>query len=85
MARRSANEIRAILDGLPDLVERVQETRDVILGNLVMVGEIPAPTFEEQDRIEFLMQRFSECGMQNCSSDEVGNGVGRCPGTDGVI
>ncbi|MFW6367406.1 MAG: peptidase dimerization domain-containing protein [bacterium] len=73
-----------ILDALPDLVERVKETRDVILGNLVMLGEIPAPTFDEGDRIEFLMQRFSECGMQNCSTDEVGNGVGVLPGTDGT-
>lgn len=83
MAQNSSQERQTILDGLPDLVERVKETRDVILGNLVMLGEIPAPTFDEDDRIEFLMQRFSECGMQNCSTDEVGNGVGVLPGTDG--
>ncbi len=83
MARNSSLELQTILDGLPDLVERVKETRDVILGNLVMLGEIPAPTFDESDRIDFLMQRFSECGMQNCSTDEVGNGVGVLPGTDG--
>lgn len=83
MARRVSKEVEAVLEALPDYVERMRDIRDVILGNLVMLGEIPAPTFDEEERVQFLMQRFSECGMQNCSTDEVGNGVGIIPGEDG--
>mgnify|MGYP006276805565 CR=1 FL=1 len=82
MARRASEQVEAILDELPKFIERARECRDLILGNLVMLGEIPAPTFKEEDRVEFLMQRFSECGLQNCSTDETGNGVGVIPGED---
>jgi tripeptide aminopeptidase len=57
--------------------------RDIILANAVMIGEIPAPTFYEDQRIRFVEDRFSECGLQNCSTDEVGNGFGVLNGSSG--
>ncbi len=57
--------------------------REIILANLVMMGEIPAPTFHEQARIDFLQQRFTESGLHNVSCDEVGNGAAVLPGTEG--
>lgn len=75
---------------IPDLQEFVarlpaslQGYREIILANLVMIGEIPAPTFHERARIDFLQQRFTESGLQNVSSDEVGNGAAVLPGTSG--
>jgi di/tripeptidase len=75
---------------IPDLQEFVarlpaslQGYREIILANLVMIGEIPAPTFHERARIDFLQQRFTESGLQNVSSDEVGNGAAVLPGTEG--
>ena len=53
-----------------------EELRDLLLAHLVMIGEIPAPTFEEEKRIEFLCQRFSDANLQQCSTDEVGNALG---------
>lgn len=41
-----------------------------------MAGEIPAPTFEEDERIEFLLNRFKEAELDKNSVDEVGNGIG---------
>ena len=74
----------------PDLQEFVarlpaslQGYRELILANLVMIGEIPAPTFQEQARIDFLPQRFTESGLHNVCSDEVGNGVAVLPGSEG--
>ncbi len=55
--------------------------REMLLANLIMLGEIPAPTFSENKRIKFLQQRFTECGLQNCSIDEVGNGLAILPGS----
>lgn len=75
------------ISGLQEFVVRLpaslQGDREIILANLVMIGEIPAPTFHEQARIDFLQQRFTESGLQNVSSDEVGNGAAVLPGTEG--
>ena len=57
--------------------------REMLLANLVMIGEIPAPTFHESRRIDFLRQRFNECNLHNCSTDDVGNGLGILPGKSG--
>ncbi len=69
---------------LPELVQKIGSLKETILANLVMLGEISAPTFNEERRVSFLMQRFSECGLQSCSTDEIGNGVGIIPGADGT-
>jgi len=45
-----------------------------------MISEVPAPTFGEQNRINLIQQRFSESGLQNCSTDEAGNALGVIPG-----
>nr|WP_286670595.1 M20/M25/M40 family metallo-hydrolase [Fodinibius salsisoli] len=46
-----------------------------------MVGEIPAPTFEKEDRIEFLLNRFKEAEIAHNSVDEAGNGIGILEGS----
>jgi len=78
------------IDGQADTLSSVRRlpsllkgSREVLLANLVMIGEIPAPTFDEGRRIDFLAQRFTECGLDNCSRDEVGNGLAMLPGTEG--
>ena len=60
-----------------------EELRDLLLSYLVMIGETPAPTFEEEERIEFLCQRFAEANLQQCSTDEVGNALAVLPGEKG--
>ncbi len=72
--------VEEIISDLPAVREVCLSLRETLLANLVMLGEIPAPTFKEEDRINFLLQRFSECGLNNTSSDEHGNGLGILPG-----
>lgn len=72
-----------ILEQLPAIHSRIHELRETILADVVMIGEIPAPTFHEERRVEFLINRFTESGLQNCSTDEVGNALGILPGTSG--
>jgi len=76
-------QLGGILAELPRFRDAARDLADMILANLVMLGEIPAPTFGEETRIHMLQQRFSECGLQNVSTDETGNGLGILPGTDG--
>ncbi len=77
---RAYNSIEEIIRDLPAIREVCVSLRETLLANLVMLGEIPAPTFGEEARVNFLMQRFSECGLQNTSSDECGSGFGMLPG-----
>lgn len=73
----------AILDTLPRYRTRIEELSEIMLANLVMIAEIPAPTFSEHDRMEFVLGRLNEYALLNCSTDEVGNGVGILPGAVG--
>lgn len=69
-----------LLKQLPECEKKILACRDIVLANLAMFAEIPAPTFGEKQRAEFLSQRFSEHGLQNPSVDEKGNAVGILPG-----
>lgn len=80
---RTAVDPQASMLGLVRRIPALLEgARDTLLANLIMTAEVPAPPFDESDRINFLKQRFTECGLQNCSSDEVGNGLAILPGRD---
>jgi len=57
--------------------------RDILLADLIRFGEIPAPTFAEEQRIRFLADRFMEIGLDNVSIDAVGNGMGIVSGREG--
>ena len=74
------SEIRSQLEVYRNAAESI---REILLANAVMIGEIPAPTFHEDQRVRFIEDRFSECGLQNCSTDEVGNGFGILNGEAG--
>ncbi|VGO12728.1 hypothetical protein PDESU_01282 [Pontiella desulfatans] len=74
------SNIDEILKQLPKLPEKLAGIQETLLANLIMLSEIPAPTFEEAARVELLLQRMVECGLHNVSIDEAGNGVGIIPG-----
>ena len=74
--------LEEIIASLPDISSKVEEFREIILANLAMLGEIPSPTFHEEQRIAFLLNRFTELGL-NASADEVGNGIAIIEGKKG--
>lgn len=74
--------VEEIIADLPEIRDVCVTLRETLLANLVMLGEIPSPTFGEEARMNFLVQRFSECGLQNTSIDERGSGFGILSGTD---
>ncbi len=71
-----------ILDALPDYERNMQDLIEILLANLVMLAEIPAPTFHEQRKRDFLLERFNEYQLQNCSTDEAGNALAIYPGEE---
>lgn len=65
-----------ILDLMPALPQKMIGIQETLIANLIMLSEIPSPTFEEAARVKLLLQRMDECGLHNVSTDEAGNGVG---------
>ncbi len=65
-----------ILENLPDYNRATRDIQDILLTNLVMIGEIPAPTFGEQKRISLLEQRMGNVTSVECSIDDHGNLIG---------
>lgn len=78
-----AYSFKKILDSLDPIREQARELKEIVLANLVMFGEIPAPTFREEKRIDFLIDRFKEAELDQVSVDEGGNGIGILKGTKG--
>ncbi len=60
--------------------EALTPLRERLLANLVMIAQIPAPTGRESQRVQFLLDRFTEEGLSDACSDEAGNAVGRLTG-----
>jgi acetylornithine deacetylase/succinyl-diaminopimelate desuccinylase-like protein len=56
-----------------DLVSRVVE-------RAIQIQQIPAPTFQEQKRAEFVRDLFVAEGLNDICMDETGNVLGRFPG-----
>ncbi len=81
-ASPSTDTFDSILELLPHLVETTASIKESLLTNLIMIGEIPAPTFAEEQRVSFLQDRFNECYLENCSTDEKNNVFGVLPGTE---
>ncbi|MBT8042067.1 MAG: hypothetical protein KJN98_02760, partial [Pontiella sp.] len=80
--KKEFSDMNEILELLPELRTQLGDIQETLIANLIMLSEIPSPTFEEAARIKLLQQRLLESGLQNVSSDEAGNGVGIIPGKD---
>ncbi len=83
MAEAETQTSEEIRTSLRQYRKAARELNDILLTNLVMIGEVPSPTFGEEMRVRLLEDRFAMCGLDNCSTDEVGNALGILPGSDG--
>jgi acetylornithine deacetylase/succinyl-diaminopimelate desuccinylase-like protein len=78
-----AEDFNVILNELDDYVLKISELKDIFLANLVMLSEIPSPTFGEEKRRDFILERFTEYELQHCSIDEKSNALAVIPGKTG--
>jgi tripeptide aminopeptidase len=75
--------LSAILENLPGTIEKIRTRRDSFLTDAVLLGEIPSPTYGEEERIRAVMDRFRENGLHLPLVDEFGNASAQLPGTEG--
>jgi len=78
-----AQNFEEILSNLDYYKEKIVNLKDIFLANLVMLNEIPAPTFLEEERRNFILERFTDYELQNCSVDEKSNALAVIPGKTG--
>ncbi|WP_319409968.1 hypothetical protein [uncultured Desulfosarcina sp.] len=64
------------LDVLPTFVDQIRKIREIIISNIVLIGQVSAPTFYERRRAECLVERLADFHVDECSIDDFGNPIG---------
>lgn len=63
------------------LVERAEQSLPVLIEEVIAVCQIPAPTFAEQERGDYVERRMRELGLEEVHRDHAGNVIGRLRGS----
>lgn len=63
------------LDVLPTFVDRIRKISEIIISNIVLIGQVPAPTFYERRRAECLVERLIDFQVDECNIDDFGNPI----------
>jgi acetylornithine deacetylase/succinyl-diaminopimelate desuccinylase-like protein len=69
------------LKDLPKWAEMVRSMKEIIITNIVLTGQVPAPTYHEQERADLFMERLSELQIDECTTDDYNNPIGIIRGT----
>ena len=69
------------LENLPALVDEIRAIKDIIITNIVLIGQTPAPTFKEKRRGIVFMDRMAEFGVDEVTTDGYRNPIGIIRGT----
>lgn len=69
------------LKTLPNLVDEIKAVQDIIITNIVLIGQTPAPTFKEKRRSTVFMERLAEFGVDEVTTDGYRNPIGIIRGT----
>jgi hypothetical protein len=70
------NEASPEIDRIPDYIEGIEAIMETILTNIVLLGQIPAPTFQEHNRTAALLDRLAEFQVDECTTDGYQNPIG---------
>ena len=57
--------LSGLLDQIPERIKTISEKRDSFLTDTVLLGEIPSPTYGEDERIRAVVDRFRENGLSS--------------------
>ncbi|MBW2192356.1 MAG: M20/M25/M40 family metallo-hydrolase [Deltaproteobacteria bacterium] len=66
---------------LPGFVETIKSMKETIMANIVLIGQIPSPTFKEKRRTTVFMERLADFQVDECTTDGYRNPVGIIRGT----
>ena len=64
------------IENLPAFVEAIKSIKETIITNIVLVGQTPAPTFKEKNRIAVFLERMADFQVDECSTDGYRNPIG---------
>jgi acetylornithine deacetylase/succinyl-diaminopimelate desuccinylase-like protein len=70
------------LEQLPGLVDRIRSLREIIITNIVLIGQTSAPTFREKKRSKLFMERLAEFQVDEITTDGYRNPIGIIRGKD---
>jgi acetylornithine deacetylase/succinyl-diaminopimelate desuccinylase-like protein len=70
------------LENLPALVDDIRAIKDIIITNIVLIGQTPAPTFKEKRRSTVFMDRLAEFGVDEVTTDGYRNPIGIIRGAE---
>jgi tripeptide aminopeptidase len=73
--------MESYLDHIPEFVDKIKTIKESILTNVVLLGQIPAPTFQEQERTVSFLERLAASRVDECTTDSYGNPIGIIRGT----
>ncbi len=76
-------DMETIVAALPRIREAARGMQEIVLANLVAIGEVAAPRGQEAARVRMFLERGAECGLQSASADGAGNGLALLPGREG--
>ncbi|MBT8374012.1 MAG: M20/M25/M40 family metallo-hydrolase [Desulfobacterales bacterium] len=66
---------------LPSFVDEIESIKETIIANIVLIGQVPAPTFKEKRRAGIFLDRLVECRADECTTDGYRNPIGIIRGT----
>jgi len=66
---------------LPAFVDAIRSIKEIIIANIVLLGQIPSPTFHEKRRTHLFMERLVEAQVDECSTDGYRNPIGIIKGS----
>jgi len=69
------------IDQLPAFAETIKSIKEIIIANIVFIGQVPSPTFKEKKRTAIFMERLSEAQVDECTTDGYRNPIGIISGT----
>lgn len=66
---------------LTSFVDEIESIKETIITNIVLIGQVPAPTFKEKRRAGIFLDRLVECRADECTTDGYRNPIGIIRGT----
>jgi len=69
------------LEKIPFMINAIKAIKEIVIANIVLIGQVPSPTFKEEKRTRIFMERLAEAQVDECTTDEYGNPIGIIKGT----
>ncbi|MGD2271840.1 MAG: M20/M25/M40 family metallo-hydrolase [Desulfobacterales bacterium] len=69
------------IEQLPYFIEKIAALKETILTNIVLIGQVPAPTFKEKKRGQVFLDRLAESQVDQATTDGYRNPIGVIRGT----